>query len=63
MHLQELFRCIEEKRTEFIAKRAAKDCLAGSTAGVFSPGENKGEKSPNEKIEAVLTEVEVTAGK
>ncbi len=63
MHLQEMFRRIEENRREFIAKRAAKVCLAGSAAGVFSPGENKGEKSPNDEIEAVLTEVEVAAGK
>lgn len=63
MHLEELFRYIEEKRSEFIAKRAAKVCFSGSSAGVFSPGENTGETSPNEKIEAVLTEVEVAAGR
>ena len=63
MHLEEMFRYIEEKRRELIAKRAAKVCFAGSTAGVFSPGENNGEKSPNDEIEAVLTEVEVATGK
>ncbi len=63
MHLEEMFRYIEEKRREFIAKRAAKVCFAGSAAEVFSPGENTGEKSPNEEIEAVLTEVEVAAGR
>jgi len=63
MHLEEMFRYIEENRREFIARRAAKVCLAGAAAGVFSPGENKGDKSPNEKIEAVLAEVEVATGR
>jgi len=63
MHLEEMFRNIEEMRREFIAKRAAKVCFTGSAAGVFSPEENKGETSPSEKIEAVLTKVEVAAGR
>ena len=59
MHLEELFRHIEENRREFIASRAAKSSFSGSPAGMFSPGENNGENPPNDQIEAVLTEVEV----
>lgn len=62
MHLEEMLQYIEEERREFIAKRAAKACFTGSTADVFSRRENKGEESPTNEIEAVLTEVEVTAG-
>jgi len=63
MHLEEMFQYIEERRREFIAKRAAKACFTGSTAGVSSRGEDKDEKLPNDEIEAVLTEVVVTGGK
>lgn len=62
MHLEEMFQYIEENRREFIANRAAKTCFTGSTAGVFSREENKGDKSPNDECAAVLTEVEVTTG-
>lgn len=63
MHLEEMFQYIEENRSAFIANRAAKTCFTGSTAGAFSPGEDAGENSPNDEIEAVLTEVEVAAGR
>lgn len=59
MHLEELFRYIEQNRREFIAKRAAKVCFTGSAAGVFPRGENNGEKSAEDEVEAVLAEVEV----
>ncbi len=63
MHLEEMFRRIEENRRQFIAKRAAKVCVTSSAAGEFSQGENNGANLPDDGIEAVLTEVEVTAGR
>jgi len=63
MHLEEMFRRIEENRRGFIAKRAARACFTGSAAGASSRGEDNGETSPHDEIEAVLTEVGVTAGK
>ena len=63
MHLEEMFRRVGENRRELIAKRAAEVRFAGSAGGVFSPGEGEGEKSPKEAAEAVLTEVEVAAGR
>lgn len=63
MHLEDMFRLIEEKRSEFIAKRAANIRFVGSATGLFSPEGDTGGKSPDEKIEAELTQVEVAAGK
>ncbi|HEC03342.1 MAG TPA: hypothetical protein ENI81_07370 [Phycisphaerales bacterium] len=60
MHLEELFRHIAEKRSEFIAKRAATTSFTGSATGVFPPRENKGENPPNNQIEAALTKVGAT---
>jgi hypothetical protein len=59
MHLEELFRYIEQNRREFVVKRAAKVSFTGSAAAVFPRGGNKGEKLANDEIEAVLAEVEV----
>lgn len=58
MHLEELFQFIEENRREFIARRAEKVCFAGSAVGVCRPGENEGEKSPNEQVEPAPAQVE-----
>ena len=60
MHLEELFRCIEENRREFIAKRAENACFTGSAAGVCRSGENDGKKSSNEQTEPVPAKVEVS---
>ena len=62
MHLEELFRCIEGMRSEFIAKRAARAAFAGSVAGVAREAENNGKKSPNDEIEAELTSVAAAIG-
>ena len=61
MNLEELFRCLEKNRREFIDKRAETVCTTGSAAGVFPQEGTKGEKTAYDEFETVPTGMEVGA--